>query len=303
MLDVRRLQILRAVVTSGSVTAAARHLGYTPSAVSQQLAVLERQAGTRLMVRVGRGVLPTAAGRLLAEHADLIGRQVSAAETALAELRAGRSGQLTLRYFASAGAPVVAPALAALRAQHPGVRVMLRLDGPGESLDEVRRGSVDLALVVRDPADAVPGVRLRRLADDPFRAVLPLGHRLAERPELTLTELADEPWVTGEWPVGPCLRRVLDACAAAGFSPDLAVQSEDYPTAQGFVAAGLGVAVVPALALGTPHPGVVPRPLPAGFGRPVCLAAGAAADESPAVAALESALREALGDALGTSAC
>ncbi|SOD63355.1 DNA-binding transcriptional regulator, LysR family [Streptomyces zhaozhouensis] len=303
MLDVRRLQVLRAVVTSGSVTAAAQHLGYTPSAVSQQLGVLERQAGTRLLARVGRGVRPTAAGRLLAEHAELISRQLAVAETALAELRAGRSGSLTLRYFASAGGPVVAPALAAFRAAHPGVRVTLRLDDPGESLDEVARGAVDAALVVRDPGDRMPGVESRQVAQDPFRAVLPRGHRLAGREELALADLAGEPWVTGEWPVGPCLRRVLDACAAAGFSPDLAVESEDYPTAQGFVAAGLGVAVVPALALGTPHPGVVSRPLSQGPGRPVCLAAAEATWELPTLATLESALRGALREAGAVDAC
>ena len=115
MLDVRRMQVLRAVVSSGSVTAAAARLGYTPSAISQQVAALEREAGTALLERVGRGVRPTAAGLLLTEYADAISRQVSEAETALADLRDGQTGRLSVRYFATAGSALVAPAVARLR--------------------------------------------------------------------------------------------------------------------------------------------------------------------------------------------
>src|SRR5919197_5020834 len=118
MLDVRRMQVLRAVVTTGSITAAATNLGYTPSAVSQQIAALERQAGLPLLERVGRGVRPTAAGRLLTEHAAIISQHVAEAETALADLRAGRTGRLTIRYFASVGPTLLAPALARLRREH-----------------------------------------------------------------------------------------------------------------------------------------------------------------------------------------
>src|SRR4051812_19474935 len=120
MLDVRRMQVLRAVVTSGSITAAAANLGYTPSAVSQQVAALERQAGIPLLERVGRGVRPTAAGALLTEHAAIIGRHVADAELAIADLRAGRTGRLAVRYFATAGDTLIPPALAALRREHPG---------------------------------------------------------------------------------------------------------------------------------------------------------------------------------------
>jgi DNA-binding transcriptional LysR family regulator len=114
MLDVRRMQMLAAVVSNGSVTAAAARLGYTPSAISQQVAALEKEAGTALLERVGRGVRPTAAGLLLTEYADAIGRQVAEAETALGDLLAGRTGRLSVRYFATAGAHLVAPAVARL---------------------------------------------------------------------------------------------------------------------------------------------------------------------------------------------
>lgn len=254
------MQVLRAVVTSGSVTAAAANLGYTPSAVSQQVAALEKQAGTALLERVGRGVRPTAAGRLLTEHAAIISKNLAEAETALADLRAGRTGRLIVRYFATAGAVLVAPALAELRREHPGVRIELKLIEPDDPLPEVEQGSADLAIVVRPRDRLRDGVRLVRLLDDPYDAVLPIGHPLAAEPVLDLAKLADDPWVGSE-PPGPCLEPVLDACAAAGFSPDFVVESEDYATAQGFVAAGLGVGLMPRMGLRNRHPGVTVRPV------------------------------------------
>lgn len=259
MLSVRNLQVLRAVVTSGSVTAAARNLGYTPSAVSQQVAALERQAGVALLERAGRGVRPTAAGRLLTEHAAVISRQLADAETALADLRAGRTGRLVVRYFASAGAALMSPALARLRRAHPGVQVDLKLTDAQDPLPEVEQGHADLAIVVGPRQQVGDGVRLVHLLDDPYRAVLPKGHRLAGRRVLDLADLAEDPWVANEWPAGPCLQVVLDACAAAGFSPSFAVETQDYATAQGLVAANLGVSLVPQTGLGSRPAGVVVR--------------------------------------------
>ncbi|MEI5524503.1 LysR family transcriptional regulator [Streptomyces brasiliscabiei] len=293
MLDVRRMQVLRTVVTSGSVTAAATALGYTPSAISQQIAALEKEAGTALLERVGRGVRPTEAGLLLTGYADTIGRQVAEAQTALADLRAGRTGRLAVRYFATAGAPLVAPAVARLRAEHPGVRIELRLIDPGDPLPAVKEGRADLALVVRPRGADPEGVRLLHLLDDTYFAVLPAGHPLADRPALALADLADEPWVGSEWP-GPCLDAQLEACAEAGFRPRFAVESEDYATAQGFVAAGLGVGLVPRLGLGSPHPDVVVRrftgPEPR---RSIHAAVRATAPPQPALRTFVEALREA----------
>ncbi|MFF4871733.1 LysR substrate-binding domain-containing protein [Streptomyces sp. NPDC000961] len=291
MLDVRRMQVLRAVVASGSVTGAAAHLGYTPSAVSQQIAVLEKEAGIALLERFGRGVRPTAAGRLLTEHATVIGRRVAEAETALADLRAGRTGRIAVRYFATAGADLVAPALARFRAEHPGVRVDLRIAEGAPDAD------ADLTLVVRPRGGATDaygeGLRLVHLVDDPYRVVLPKGHPLAgRRAAVDLAELAAEPWVGSERP-GPCLDAVLDACAAAGFSPDIAVECEEYATAQGFVAAGLGISLVPLMGLGGRHPGVVvrrvrgPEPM-----RAIHAAVRESSLDLPAVRGLLTALRE-----------
>jgi DNA-binding transcriptional LysR family regulator len=138
------------------------------------------------------------------------------------------------------------------------VQVELKLIDPEDPLPEVKHGRADLAVVVQ-PADRPhDDVRLVRLLDDPYRAVLPKGHRLAGQRVIDLAELADEPWVGSEWP-GPCLDVVLNACGAAGFSPNFMVESEDYATAQGFVAAGLGVSLMPRIALGNRHPGVVVR--------------------------------------------
>ncbi|MFD7897380.1 LysR family transcriptional regulator [Streptomyces sp. NPDC059743] len=265
MLDRRRMQLLRAVVTSGSLTAAARNLGYTPSAISQQMAVLEKEAGIALLERTGRGVRPTEAGRMLTDYAAVIDRHFTEAEAELAELRAGRTGRVAVRYFATAGATLVAPAVAALRREQPGIQVELKLSdlkGPlADPLPDVRSRLADLALVVR-PRDqlSVDGVQFVHLLDDRYSAVLPEGHPLAAKRELDLTDLADEPWV-GSDQSGPCLEPVLDACGSAGFSPNFVVESGDYDTAQGFVAAGLGVSLIPEMGLGNRHPAVVVRPV------------------------------------------
>jgi DNA-binding transcriptional LysR family regulator len=259
MLDVRRLQVLRAVVSSGSVTAAATNLGYTPSAVSQQIAALERQTGLPLLERVGRGVRPTAAGRLLTEHAAIIAQHVAEAETALADLRAGRTGLLTIRYFATAGAALVPPALAKWRVEYPGVQVDLKLIDPGDPLPEVVRGQADLAIVVSPREQPADGIRLVHLLDDPYHAVLPKGHRLVAKRVVDLADMADEPWVNNELSGGRCQDLMLEACAAAGFTPNFVVESDDYATAQGLVAAGLGVTLLPGLGLGQRHPAVVVR--------------------------------------------
>jgi DNA-binding transcriptional LysR family regulator len=293
MLDVRRMQVLRAVVTSGSVTAAATNLGYTPSAVSQQIAALERQAGLPLLERVGRGVRPTAAGRLLTEHAAIIAKYVAEAETALADLRAGRTGLLAIRYFATAGAALVPPALAKWRAEYPGVQVDLKLIDPGDPLPEVVQGQADLAIVVSPREQPADGIRLVHLLDDPYHAVLPKGHRLAAKRVVDLADMADEPWINNELSGGRCHELMLNACAAAGFTPNFAVESDDYATAQGLVAVGLGVTLLPGLGLGQRHPAVVVRrvrnPEPV---RSIYVAVRETSLARPALAGLLAALRD-----------
>ncbi|TNC28766.1 LysR family transcriptional regulator [Amycolatopsis alkalitolerans] len=292
MLDVRRMQILRAVITSGSITAAARNLGYTPSAISQQLATLEREAGIELLERVGRGVRPTAAGALLSEHAGVLSGQLSKAESELADLKMGRTGRLAVRYFATAGPALVPPAVAAVRREFPGVQLDLKLREPLESIPEVSSGEADVSIVVWRGEWRIKTVELIHLLDDPYRAALPRTHPLARKRILDLTDLRDEPWVGNEGTPGPCRDVLVAACASAGFTPNFVMDCADYQTAQGFVAAGLGISLVPVLGLGTPHPGVVikriRRPEPV---RAIHAAVATRAMNRPAVQQLLTTLR------------
>lgn len=301
MLDVRRMQVLRAVISSGSITAAARNLGYTPSAISQQLSTLEREAGVELLERVGRGVRPTPAGSLLSEHAETLSTQLAKAEAALTELKEGRTGRLAIRYFATAGASLVPLAVAALRRDFPGVRLDLKLVEPDDSLPEIESGKADVAMIVLPSSHPrIKGVEYVHLLDDPYRAILPKNHRLARKRVLDLGELAEDPWVGVDGLPGACRDILLDACGAAGFAPNHVVESEDYQTAQGFVAAGLGVALIPELGLGAPHPGVairkVRRPDPV---RSIHAAVAAHAREHPAVRRFLGAIREGAGQVSG----
>jgi DNA-binding transcriptional LysR family regulator len=291
MLDVRRLQLLRAVVTSGSVTSAAGNLGYTPSAISQQIAVLEKEAGIPLLERVGRGVRPTAAGQLLTEHAAILSKNLTDAENALRDLKEGRTGTLSVRYFATAGVALVPPSVVRLRTENPGLQIDLKLVDPDDPLPEVEAGHADVAIVLHPREDPIRrGLTLIHLLRDPIRVVLPRGHRLAGKRVLDLTDLAEESFVNSEVH-GPCFEVVRNACAAAGFTPHVAVEAEDYPTAQGFVAAGLGVSLIPRLGLDSTHSGVVVRrvrrPEPA---REIYAAVRASNADNPAVRAFLAAL-------------
>ncbi|GAB2649885.1 LysR family transcriptional regulator [Saccharopolyspora gloriosae] len=260
MLDARRMQVLRAVVTGGSISSAATNLGYTPSAISQQITTLEREAGTALLEKVGRGVRPTAAGRLLAERATELAGLLADADADLADLRAGRTGVLRVRYFNTAGVGLIPPAVAKFRAERPEVRLDLKMIDEG-ILGEVATGEADLAVIVvgRDVPRA-HGVRVEHLVDEPYHLVLPLGHPLCDEERIDLARLADEPFVLGDaMRAGPCAESLRDAFGAAGFTPRIALETGGDYSAQGFVAAGLGVGLQPRLATRVLHPGVVVR--------------------------------------------
>jgi DNA-binding transcriptional LysR family regulator len=263
MLDVRKLRVLRVVVDTGSMAAAADQLGYTPSAVSQHLAALEREAGTPLLERAGRGVKATAAGALLARHAEAVLTRLAEAEAALSDLVSGRIGRLGVTFFPTAGASLVPPAVATFRRRHPGVELRLDVAEPAEALAALEAGATDVAVVVAasNTATTVDGLNWTPLLDDPYHIVLPRGHELGRRRSLPLAAIADEPWVDTTSVPGPCQDAINAACEQAGFRPRIAVEADDYPTTQGLVAAGLGVALLPGLALGAPHPGVVVRPV------------------------------------------
>lgn len=245
------------------MAAAAERLSYTPSAVSQHLAALEREAGVQLLERVGRGVRPTTAGRLLAEQAEAVIDRLEAAEAALADLRTGRSGLLRMIFFATAGPSLVPQALATFRRHHPGARVRLEVQDPPESVRAVKAGRADIAIGVEmiGADDQREGLLWTHLLDDNYAVVLPRNHPAAARESVALAELADEQWVDTE-PLPSLCRDIIEAAfAEAGFTPRVTVATDDYPTTQGMVAAGLGISLVPLLALDRPHPDIVVRQL------------------------------------------
>ncbi len=254
MLDLRRLQVLSAVVDGGSITAAAAALGYTASAVSQSMAALERETGTVLLEKVGRGVRPTPAGLLLAEHAEAVMARLREAEAALGALRAGQAGRLRLAAFATAGATLVPQALAWFRAGHRAVEIDLDVAETDEALARLRAGRIDLAVIAVDtppPTEADPALVRTHLLDDPYRVILPRTHRLAGRRAIALADLADDPWIATA--SARCNSRaiVTGVCGRAGFNPRFAIEADEFATALGFVSAGLGVALLPLLAVGS----------------------------------------------------
>jgi molybdate transport repressor ModE-like protein len=279
MLDVRRLLILREVARHGSFSAAARALKYSQSAVSQQIATLEREADARLIERTGRTVRLTDAAWALVRRTEVIVAELAAADAELRALASGHGGRIRLSTFASAATSLVPVALTRFRATHPEVEVELSLvESPTDAAGRVRAGEVDLALLVR-PVDAptsATGIRLHPLFDDPMLAVLPAGHRLASRPEIALTDLADEAWVLGGGADCPDRELILRACRMAGYEPAAAIRfpTDDYNAVQGMVAAGAGVTVLPRLALAVPRADVVTRPLAGGLARRVAAATG-----------------------------
>jgi DNA-binding transcriptional LysR family regulator len=263
MLHLGRLRVLTEVVARGSFSAAAEALSYTQSAVSQAVARLEAQMGVTLVVRDRRGVRATAAGATLVEHAEAIFAQVEAAEAALAAVLGVRGGRLRVASFPSAGATLMPLAVATFRSRHPDVSLTLAEGEPEEIAPRLRAGEFDLALLFEFPGVRErPGAGLRTvtLLEDPMHVALPAEHPLAAKPALMLADLRDQDWVQTS-ASSPCARHVVRSCLAAGFEPNATFESDDYETVQGLVAAGVGVALIPRLALTRVHPGIVVREL------------------------------------------
>jgi DNA-binding transcriptional LysR family regulator len=295
MLNLGRLQVLCEVVTRGSFSAAAEALSYTQSAVSQSIARLEAETGTTLVVRDRRGIRPTAAGATLVGRAERIFAEVEAAEADLAAVLGVRAGKLRVASFPSAGATLMPLAVARFRRAHPEVQLTLAEGEPEQMAPRLRAGEFDLALLFQFPgARERPGQGLRstRLLEDPMHVALPAAHPLASKPELSLADLRDQQWVQTS-ASSPCARHVVRSCLAAGFEPYVAFESDDYDTVQGLVAAGVGVALIPRLALTRVHGGIVVRSLaPQSPARTVTAATMAAPGVAPAAKAMIAVLRE-----------
>ncbi|GHH68618.1 LysR family transcriptional regulator [Streptosporangium violaceochromogenes] len=282
MLDVVRLRVLAAVAKHGSVTAAARELHYSQPSVSHHLAKLEAETGAKLIQRVGRGIRLTEAGRLLAERAiEIIGRIDSAA----AELSAHvglRAGRVRLAAFPSALGTFVPEAASLLARRHSGLELRLTETEPPEALRMLRVGYVDVAVVFRydDTAPEDEGIRLFPLLDDP-------SYLVTDGVNGELASYRRSRWIGG---CDRCRSHLLELCARAGFEPEIAFTTDDAVAVQALVAAGVGVTVLPGLALRAHrHPRVSATELPGSIRR-VYAAVYGAPPIPPATAALLSAL-------------
>jgi molybdate transport repressor ModE-like protein len=276
VIEARHLRVLRAVATSGSFSAAARELGCTQPAVSQQMKALEASVGTPLLIRSGREMRLTQAGEALVRHAAGIIAGLTAAEEEVAAIAGLRAGRVRLVSFPSGNSTLVPTALAAMRAAHPGIRVSLVEAEPPRSVEMLRAGDCEIALAFRypevrgharavvegnatsgrHPQEAPPvtydelwgkdDLVVRPLLTDRLVGVVPEGHRLAGAERVGIAELAEESWIAG---CPRCRRHLVEVCEDAGFTPRIDFATDDYPAVVGLVAAGLGVAVLPELAL------------------------------------------------------
>jgi DNA-binding transcriptional LysR family regulator len=296
MLNVARLRVLREVAYRGSLSAAADALSYTQSAVSQQIAALESEAGMALLERHPRGVTLTAAGQTLVGHAEGILAELEAAENALADIAELRGGRLRMGSFPTAGATLMAGAIASFRASYPGVELTLAEDEPERIAPQLRAGELDLALLFEfdGQEQLAADATCVALFEDPLYLALPHGHRLEPRRRLRLEDLREEAWVQTVHASG-CAQHVVRCCRAAGFEPRVSFESDDYHTVQGLVAAGVGVALIPQLALSTAREeGVAIRALsPAPPARKVLAAVPAGPRLVPAAPAMLGILEEA----------
>ncbi|MGW0601502.1 LysR family transcriptional regulator [Streptomyces sp. NPDC002776] len=290
--DIRKLLILRTLRERGTVTATAEALRMTPSAVSQQLTNLAKQLGVPLLEARGRGVRLTDAARLVLRHAEAVFEQLERADAELAAYLHGEAGEVRVGAFSTAVPALVVPAVRALRAGHPGVRVQVREAEAGEAYELLGGGQVDLALSLAAQAPSAVDARFTRvtLLADPLDVALPLDHPLAAAESLRLAELAAEPWIFGG--SGPWSDITRGACEAAGFTPHRGHAATGWTAILAMVEAGMGVALVPRMAA-VPRDGVAMREL--ATERPVrhvVAAVRRGAEDAPAVGRVLDALRE-----------
>lgn len=299
MLDSRRLQAFQAVVEHGSYSAAARALGYTQPAISQQMRALERSVGTTLFRRIGRGVQLTEAGEVLLRHATQILQAMSSAQEQVAAIKRLQSGRVRLCTFPSASPTVAAEAIALLAAEHPGIRVELVETEPPNSVSALLRGECDLTLAFNYPGMPDPAethgdeVRAFPLLSDPVLAVLPKNHFLARRQSVRMRDLSEERWIAG---CPQCRQHLVHACAAAGFEPDIAFTTDDTLAVQSLVATGSGIALMPGLVLSfLRHPKIVGRRVKPSIPRQVTVYTLRDYVDVPATALLLDKLRDVAG--------
>lgn len=300
MMNLERLRTLDALARHGSVSGAAVGLHITTSAVSQQMAKLEREVGQQLLARHGRGVRLTDAGRLLAEHASRILSQVELAQSDLEAHRGQVVGELRLSAFPTAARGLFPAALAALRVEHPGLRLRSCELEPERGIAGVVRGDLDLAVVLdwyNKPMPLPDGLVKAPVLDDPADVAMPAGHRLADRDEVDLGEFAEDEWIT--WGEGEfCHEWLMFTLRSRGIEPIVGHRAAETHTQLGLVAAGLGVCIAPLLGRDPMPAGVVTVPLRQRVRRHVYVVWRADADRRPSIRAAVGALKSA-ADQLG----
>lgn len=258
MLDVRRLKILREVAERGSFSAAADELHLTQSAVSQQIAALERETGTKLLDRNHGRVRLTDPGATLVSHAEAVIGRLEEAERELADISGLRGGRLRMVSFPTAGATLVARAVPAFSSKFPDVELQLDEAEPESSLPCLRCGDYDLALAY--DFDSVPfpedrDTERELLLEERLQVALPADHPLAGRKSVRLEQLEAEDWACGNLP-SSCRRHVIEWTRAAGFDAKISFASDDYQVTQALVASGMAVALLPELLLTGRNPGI-----------------------------------------------
>ncbi|HET9213233.1 MAG TPA: LysR family transcriptional regulator [Gaiellaceae bacterium] len=304
MLDLRRLRLLQELRDRGTIAAVAEALQFTPSAVSQQLAVLEREAGVELLERAGRGVRLTDAALVLATHADALLERAELAEAELAAAAGAVVGRARVASFQSVALRLAAPALEQLARDAPGLRCELVEAEPEQSLPALALGEIDLVLAdewQQQPHPRPPGVSRRVLHRDPLRVIVAEGHPAARRRRraVPLTELAGEAWVTGHPGMGWEEMTSRTCRTLGGFDPDIRHRANDSVLALALVARGLAVTLLPEFVVTGSHPGVVAREIAEGSVHRTIYAATRATDaKRPSVRALVTAV-EAVARELG----
>ncbi|MEA2457960.1 MAG: hypothetical protein QOC95_932 [Thermoleophilaceae bacterium] len=294
MLDVRRMKVLREVAAQGSFSAAAEALSFTQSAVSQQIAALERESGATLVERGARGIRLTPAGHALVSHADAILARLDDAEQELAAIAGLRGGRVRVASFQSAGATLIPRALTEFHRRHPEVDLSASTAEIAEAHEQLRSGEIDIAIIMDFEAQPLlfPDIETEHLLDDAYYLALASGHPLADRRRVALADLADEDWINS-CPGSSCDQVVVTACRAAGFDPRVVVECDENDQMQACVAGGLGVALWPQLALAHVRPGVAVKEVAgAQVVRRVHAATPAGAYRSPATEAMLAILRE-----------
>lgn len=288
MIDLRRLEALVAVHRTGSVSAAAAELHYGQPTISHHLRRLEAETGAVLLQRVGRGVRLTPEGVLLARRGEEVLGLLARAEAELTAATSLQAGRVRLAAFPSGAATLVPDALALLAGRHPGIELELTEAEPPEAHELLRAGTVDLALTFAYPDQPEPEqITSVPVLDDPLHLVTPDSDAPGDGP-VELAAWAEHPWVAG---CERCRRELLALCAEAGFIPAIAFASDDYVAVQSLVAAGLGVTVLPGLALRAhQHRGVATRRLAAH--RRIQLSTYGAPPRPAAVDAVAAALTE-----------